>query len=184
MRQAKKKMLLLLLSIVCLTSAQAQIAYKGQLYINEERFTLQGNLLRVELRVSYDDDILNAGETLNFTPVLKNGYQVQSLSSVVVNGKERGKYEKRKEEFQNRQRSNIPVVTRDKRHGTRYFVYDTTVPYVDWMHDASLYIECEERGWGAKPHVYEDKLYDRIIISNQPLSTYDHTGPRFPATAN
>lgn len=93
MRQAKKKMLLLLLSIVCLTSAQAQIAYKGQLYINEERFTLQGNLLRVELRVSYDDDILNAGETLNFTPVLKNGYQVQSLSSVVVNGKERGKYE-------------------------------------------------------------------------------------------
>ncbi|MBQ8458124.1 MAG: DUF3868 domain-containing protein [Prevotella sp.] len=176
MRQAKKKMLLLLLSIVCLTSAQAQIAYKGQLYINEERFTLQGNLLRVELRVSYDDDILNAGETLNFTPVLKNGYQVQSLSSVVVNGKERGKYEKRKEEFQNRQRSNIPVVTRDKRHGTRYFVYDTTVPYVDWMHDASLYIECEERGWGAKPHVYEDKLYDRIIISNQPLSTYDNTG--------
>lgn len=31
-------------------------------------------------------------------------------------------------------------------------------------------------GGGAKPHVYEDKLYDRIIISNQPLSTYDHTG--------
>ena len=170
-----KLLLLLTAGILCLTSAKAQTAYKGQLYVNEERFTLQGSLLRVELRVSYDDDILNAGETLNFTPVLKNGYQVQSLSSVVVNGKERGKYEKRKEKFQNRQRSNIPVVTRDKRHGSHYFVYDTTIPYSEWMHEAALYIESEERGWGKKPHVYEDKLFDRIIISNQPHSTFDDT---------
>ena len=71
MRHTIRKTLLLLLSFQCLTSAQAQTAFKGQLYINEERFTLQGDLLRVELRVSYDDDVLNAGETLNFTPILK-----------------------------------------------------------------------------------------------------------------
>lgn len=185
MRHTMRKTLLFLLSFLCLTSAQAQTAFKGQLYINEERFTLQGDLLRVELRVSYDDDVLNAGETLNFTPILKNGYQLQALSSVVVNGKERGNYEKRKDSFQKRQRGNIPVVTRDKRHGTRYFVYDTTVPYAEWMRDAALFIESEERGWGAKPHVYEDKVYDRIIISNQPHSTTDYTslGSVFNGTA-
>ena len=175
MKNIFRKWLLLSVSLLCMTSAKAQTAFKGQLYVNEEQFTLQGTLLRVKLRVSYDDDVLNAGETLNFTPVLKNGFQQQPLSSVVVNGKERNGYEKRKDNFQKRQRGNVPVVTRDKRHGTRYFVYDTTVPYSEWMHDAALYVESEERGWGAKPHVYEDKVFDRIIISNQPHSTVDYT---------
>ena len=175
MKNDLRKWLLLLTSLLCLTSAKAQTAFKGQLYVNEEHFTLQGSLLRVKLRVSYDDDVVNAGETLNFTPVLKNGYQVQELSSVVVNGKERKDYEKRTDKFQNRQRQNIPVVVRNKRQGTRYFIYDTTVPYQEWMRDAALYVESEERGWGAKPHVYEDKVFDRIIISNQPHSTYDNT---------
>ena len=175
MKNDLRKWLLLLTSLLCLTSAKAQTAFKGQLYVNEEHFTLQGSLLRVKLRVRYDDDVVNAGETLNFTPVLKNGYQVQELSSVVVNGKERKDYEKRTDKFQNRQRQNIPVVVRNKRQGTRYFIYDTTVPYQEWMRDAALYVESEERGWGAKPHVYEDKVFDRIIISNQPHSTYDNT---------
>lgn len=73
----------------------AQVAYKGQLYINQEKFTRQGELLRVQLRVSYDDNILNSGETLNFTPVLKSGTQLKALSSVIVNGSEREKYDKR-----------------------------------------------------------------------------------------
>ena len=71
----------------------------------------------MQLRVSYDDDILNSGETLNFTPVLKSGNKIKALSSVVVNGKERGKYEDRSPAFDHRLRQNIPVVTADKRHG-------------------------------------------------------------------
>lgn len=175
MRQYYKQLMLLLLGACWMTTAEAQTAYKGQLYINEEQFTLQGGLLRVRLRVSYDDDMLTSGETLNFTPVLKSGYQQQPLSSVIVSGKERGSYEKRKDTMTKRQRKNLPVVTRDNRHGAHYFIYDTTVPFVDWMREASLYAESESRGWGKTPQVYEDKVFDRIIISNQPHSTYDVT---------
>ena len=164
----------------------AQVAYKGQLYINQEKFTRQGELLRVQLRVSYDDNILNSGETLNFTPVLKSGTQLQTLSSVVVNGSEREKYEKRSSTFAKRLRRNVAVVTSDKRHGTRYFLYDTTVPYAEWMGKAALYVESEERGWGRKPHVYEDCVFNTIHIGQAPGNSDDsasHVGSSENGTA-
>lgn len=145
--------------------APAQVAYKGQLYINKEKFTLQGELLRVQLRVSYNDDILNSGETLNLTPVLRSSTRQTALSSVVVNGTERGKYEKRTATYEHRLRRNVAVVTKDKRHGTRYFLYDATVPYADWMDGASLYMESEERGWKREAHVYEDCVFNTIHVT-------------------
>lgn len=154
-------------------NALAQTAYKGQLYVNQERFTRQGQMLRVQMRFSYSDDVLNSGETLNVTPVLKDGRRMKALSSVVIRGKERGKYEERKDYLANRTRSNIAVVTADKKHGSRYFVYDTTVPYTDWMANASLYVESEERGWGKQPHVYEDLLFNSLNVRNATSSEDD-----------
>ena len=185
MKFQKLALMILALSLSCVVTAQT--AYKGQLYINKEKFTIQGNLLRVQLRVSYDDNVLNNGETLNFTPVLKNGYRSKALSSVIINGTERGKYENRKDYFQDRVQNNIPVVTKDKRHGTRYFIYDTTIPYSKWMDGAAFYVESEERGWGRKPHVYEDKVFKNIVVHRLPVSTLDpivggETGGYFNST--
>ncbi len=173
MKQVLKKLSASLLGLAICGGAFAQTAFKGQLYINNESFSLQGELLRVQLRVSYNDDILNAGETLNFTPVLKSGSHMKTLSSVVVNGSERGKYENRSDAFSGRIRGSIAVVTADKRHGTRYFIYDTTIPYSEWMSKAALYVESEERGWGKRPHVYEDKVFSTIRISRLAGSSFD-----------
>lgn len=153
--------------------AVAQTAFKGQLYVNQERFTRQGQMLRVQMRFSYSDDVLNTGETLNITPVLKDGRRMQALSSVVIRGKERAKYEARKDYLTNRTRTNIAVVTADKKHGSRYFIYDTSVPYNDWMANASLYVESEEHGWGRKPHVYEDLLFSQLDVRNVTRSEDD-----------
>lgn len=163
MKNLRKVILMFAMTIA--TAAMAQTAYKGQFYINSERFTRQGDLLRVQLRVSYNDDVLNSGDVLNFTPVLKSGTKMKTLSSVVVNGKERGKYENRKAHYAKRVRRNVAVITADKRNGTRYFLYDSTIPYADWMDGASLYIESEEHGWGRKPHVYEDRVFQNIKIA-------------------
>ena len=155
-------MLLLLLSVV---PVSAQTVYKGQLRVSEEQFTIQGSLLRVQMRVSYEGDVLNSGETLNFTPVLKTSTQQQSLSSVVISGKARSRYEKRKARLGGQmQRLNVAVVRKDDRQGMKYFDYDTTVPYSTWMSDAALYIESEESGWTGHSHLYEDKLIDRLPI--------------------
>lgn len=186
MKNPSRKILATFLGVSFGMSLFAQSAYKGQLYINNEKFSLQGELLRVQLRVSYDDGILNTGETLNVTPVLKNGRYMKALSSVVVNGSERGKYEKRSDAFDKRLRQNIPVVTADKRHGTRYFIYDTTIPYSDWMSSAALYVESEERGWGKRPQVYEDKVYSSINIQKVAGSSDDqaqHRGTALQGTA-
>lgn len=114
----------------------AQSAFKGQLHISDESFSVQGSLLRVRMRVSYDDHLLNKGETLNFTPMLKSGFQHQALSSVVIVGKG---------VEQNRLRGNIPVVSANRhKQGSHGFEYDTTIPYAPWMDDASFYVESEE----------------------------------------
>lgn len=151
----------------------AQTVFKGQLYVNQERFTRQGEMLRVQLRFSYSDDVLNTGETLNVTPVLKDGKRMKMLSSVVISGRERAKYENRQDYLANRTRTNIAVVTADKKHGSRYFLYDTTIPYSDWMKNASLYVESEERDWSKTPHIYEDLLYAKLNIKDVESNTGD-----------
>ena len=161
------KRFLLIIGLTVALGIQAQGVFKDQIHVSDERFTLQGNLLRVQMRVSYSGNILNSGEMLNFTPVLKDAAQQQALSSVVINGKERSRYEKRQAALQNRQRQNIPVVSRDKRQGTYFFDYDTTIPYSDWMAGASLYIESEESGWTGRSHLYEDKLIDQISLTTE-----------------
>ena len=158
------KRYVLLLAVILSVAMQAQRVFKEQIYVSGECFTLQGDLLRVQMRVSYNDGVLNNGEMLNFTPVLKDANQRLALSSVVINGKERSRYEKRKAALNKRQRQNIAVVRHDKRLGTYYFDYDTTIPYSEWMLGASLYIESEESGWTGNVHLYEDKLIDQVSL--------------------
>ena len=141
-----------------------QTAFKGQLHISREAFILQGSLLRVQMRVSYSKNLLNRGETLNFTPVLKDEYQHQALSSVVITGKgNEGR----------RLRGNIPVATSDKKGGEYVFDYDTTIPYAEWMRSASLYVESEERTADGKGHVYEDRLFSNLRFGHAATSTAD-----------
>lgn len=170
MRMSRLKTLLLLLNMPLLLSAQG--AYKGQLQVSDEQFSLQGDLLHVYMKVSYSDDALNTGETLVFTPTLKTGHQYARLSSVAINGDSRDRYERRVDKLKKRRRINVPVVTRDKQSHTRYFIYDTTVPYQQWMADAALYVECDESTWqGRNPHTYED-----LILHSLPLRQAASTG--------
>ncbi len=135
-------------------------AYKGQLHVSGESFTLQGALLRVQFRVSYNSSLLNRGETLNFTPVLKTQNQHQALSSVVITGKKG---------VVNRLRGNVPVVMQSKGGGGKrlsyHFDYDTTIPYAEWMAGAQFYVESEERSRTGKGHIYEDLLFSEIRIN-------------------
>ena len=140
----------------------SQSAFKGQLHISNESFALQGSLLRVKLHVSYNDNLLNRGESLHFTPMLKNGYHHQALSSVVILGKGADS---------TRLRANIPVVLRDKFFkGRRGFEYDTTIPYEDWMDTASFYVESDERSRKGKSHIYEDLIFESLRIGRNPAS--------------
>lgn len=163
MRISRLRTLLLVLPMPLLMAAQG--AYKGQLHISDEQFSLQGELLRVHMKVSYDDNALNTGETLTFTPTLKTNVQYARLSSVAINGDARDRYERRTDKLQNRRRINVPVVTRDNQNHTRYFIYDTTIPYQQWMAGAALYVECEESSWqGRNPHTYEDLILHRLPL--------------------
>lgn len=173
----------ILLMMLCCMGTAAQTAYKGQLHVSDERFYLQGQLLRVYMKVSYNSDALNTGETLLFTPVLKSQNHYARMTTVAINGDSRERYERRAEKLKQRRRINIPVVTRDARTGSRYFIYDTTIPYQQWMTGSALYIESEESTWqGRHPHTYEDLLFSKLPLGrnnygdgSEDFQSYDAT---------
>lgn len=159
---------ILLSAMLSLTTALGQSAYKGQLRVSDEHFAVQGDLLHVHMKVSYDNDVVNTGETLLFTPVLKTADRYANLTSVAVSGDSRERYEQRTDRLRQRSRVNVAVVTRDARGGGRSFVYDTTIPWQSWMTGASLYALCEESSWqGRDPHSFEDLLLRRLPLSKR-----------------
>ena len=166
MNQIQRQFALAALILTLLLPVGAQSAFKGQLHISRESFTIQGSLLRVQMRVSYNRSLLNRGETLNFTPVLKTDSIHQMLSSVVITSKGKGGGGRLT-------RTNIPVALHDERGGVFYFDYDTTIPYEAWMRNASLYIESDERDRHGKGHVYEDCLFRVLRFGQTATSTDD-----------
>ena len=144
-------MILMLFSM----AAYSQVAYKGQINVSDVDLSVQGTMLRVKMRVSYGKNLINRGETLNFTPVLKDAFYQQSLSSVVITGKG---------QQVDLQRGNFPVVRKNGKEKTYSFDYDTTVPFSGWMRSASMYIESEERSSKGKGHTYEDLVFEYLTI--------------------
>jgi len=172
-RKVMAGMFLLLLSTMP-AQIKAQLAYKGQLYINDERFYRDGSLLHVYMRVSYSRDAIGTGEQLTFTPVIKTGDNEYRMSSVVIDGDKRETAEHRTDILQRRHRRNVPVVVKDNKKGTRYFIYDTSVPYAKWMENGELYVESEECNCnGHQAHVYEDRLLASIPVNNAPQQIAD-----------
>lgn len=171
-----KRILKVLLMCLPLISAGAygQVAYKGQLYISGERFERHGDLLHVYMKVSYDNSAIGSGESLTFTPVLKTDSTSMHLSSVVINGYRNDKAARRAEVLQHKRRGNIAVVVKENYKGKRYFVYDTSVPYRDWMEKSSLYAESEECNCnGHRAHLYEDHILAAIPFSRETRETSD-----------
>ena len=166
MRFLKPSIALVALFIATSLTVKAQSAFKGQLHISREAFIIQGSLLRVQMRVSYNKSLLNRGETLHFTPVLKTDSAHQVLSTVVITSKGKGGSGQLT-------RANIPVALHDNQKGVFFFDYDTTIPYEGWMRNASLYIESDERDGDGKGHVYEDCLFRVIRFGQTAVSTTD-----------
>lgn len=157
----------LLLAALLLGTAQlqAQTVYKGLILISHERFTLREGQLHVYMKVSFDDGALRTGETLLFTPELKQGNRNVRLATMAVSGDARERYEQRTDELQHRMRVNVPMVARDPHTGIHTFIYDATIPYQQWMSGSALWIECEENSWqGRNPHVYEDLVISRVPV--------------------
>jgi hypothetical protein len=154
------------------------------LQISGEEFHLEKSQLHVKMRVCYSISALNSGQILNFTPIIRNGNNQQTLTTVVINGRERGNYEDRKAKLQLRQRENMPEIRYDGNLKKYYFDYNTIIPYSQWMKDAALYIQSEECGWNGSTRLYEDKLMDLIAIEGMSEEKKDNSVVTTPLAAS
>lgn len=151
-----KRTLLAIAAFLIAFAAPAQTPYKGKLTVSNQTMTRQGDLLRLRMRVGYGTDVLNTGETLVITTVVKDSTHHCQLSSVIVPAKGA---------TPQRLRGNYPVVAESNAAGERWFDYDTTVPFSSWMYGASFYIESEEKD-ARSSHIYEDLISQNLTIDS------------------
>jgi hypothetical protein len=146
----------------------AQEAYKGQIYVARQRFSLVENQLQVEMDINYEALRLPSNESLTLVPMLRTPSYSLSLPSVLINGTEMHKVYNREvsmSEKKSRDFVSPSVVIRDDKKNARFFTYKVAVPYRDWMEESVLFLRVEECACnGKQAAVYEDKIADKISI--------------------
>lgn len=146
----------------------AQEAYKGQIYVTRQRFSLVENQLQVEMDINYEALRLPSNESLTLVPMLRTPSYSLSLPSVLINGTEMHKVYNREmniSEKKSRDFVSPSVVIRDDKKNARFFTYKVSVPYRDWMEESVLFLRVEECACnGKQAAVYEDKIADGITI--------------------
>ncbi|MDR3118126.1 MAG: DUF3868 domain-containing protein [Mediterranea sp.] len=146
----------------------AQEAYKGQIYVARQRFSLVENQLQVEMDINYEALHLPSNESLTLVPMLRTPSYSLSLPSVLINGTEMHKAYNREldlSEKKSRDFVSPSVVIRDDKKNARFLTYKVAVPYRDWMEESVLFLRVEECACnGKQAAVYEDKIADRITI--------------------
>jgi tetratricopeptide (TPR) repeat protein len=146
----------------------AQEAYKGQIYVTRQRFSLIENQLQVEMDINFEALRLPSKESLTLVPMLRTPSYSLSLPSVLINGTDMHKVYNREikaNEKKSRDFTSPSVVIRDDRKNARFFTYKVSVPYRDWMEESVLFLRVEECACnGKQAAVYEDKIADKITI--------------------
>lgn len=163
----------------------AQEAYKGELFVTRQQFSLlnDGKQLQVDLGIDYEGLKLPSDESITVTPVLQSGAQILQLPSVVINGPEKQKVYNRKSALTKVKKpkpgeKRVPapaVVLRNDTKTSRSFSYKVSVPFSDWMKDAVLLLRSEECNChGKQGKVYEDKIADGIRFPQPKTSPRDN----------
>lgn len=174
----------------------AQEAYKGELFVTRQQFSLLngGQQLQVDLGIDYEGLRTPSDESITVTPILQAGEQKLVLPSVVINGLQKQKVYNRKSVL-TRSKTSKPgykvasspaVVLRNDAKKSRSFSYKVAIPYSDWMKDAILTLRSEECNCNGKTgKVYEDKIADGIRFPQPKTSPRDNgIDTRFLALVN
>lgn len=148
--------------------ANAQQVYKGQMTVVKKNFNLSGDRLYVELGIDYEGIRLPANESLTLTPIIKTKRQTLTLPPILINGPKREKAYHRAEVLYARHDSielntTPAMVIENNEKRVRQFTYNASVPYSNWMAEASLFIRTEECDCNDRAaETFEDKVADAL----------------------
>ncbi|TWV14414.1 DUF3868 domain-containing protein [Bacteroidaceae bacterium HV4-6-C5C] len=173
----KNPVILLLLLLGLYSNAYAQQAYKGQLSITDKHLSVLSGELQVGMNVNYERLKLPSDESVTLIPILKSGDRSLELPSIVVNGTLKQKVYHRSEVLASKNKvkstGNVAgVVVQNGRKKVKQVSYKSSVPYEEWMKDASLILRTRECGCNGKSAgMFEDKIADGITLPQARIST-------------
>lgn len=107
----------------------------------------QGDSLLVELRLDLTVVEVSPSMAYTFTPVLRSGTRVEELPPVVVTGKRRGRFDRRRDALATGEASRpaYRVLTGNGKRRDNLVAYSVRVAYVPWMAHARLSLMQESR---------------------------------------
>ena len=183
----------LVLLAVTFIFCHAQEFYRGEMFVTGQYFSMQDDLLNIEISIDFEQLRMPADEFLTLTPILKDSENEQELPAVQINGAEKQKAYEREQALPTSKRNtgahplHIPtmVVSCDNTM-SRSFTYEASIPYKPWMGQAILLLRSQECAChGRKGDVYEDKIADSIRMPRIRESPCDaNTDARFLSLVN
>ena len=148
--------------------SQAQTSvYKGMVNIKQNKIELEKGVLSLDMDVSLCGLSVGRLQSLELTPVLRNGSNSVRLQPIRVNGANKQKMYKRALAFQGKAAAdgNTYVVLESDPALLQEISYKKEVPFLPWMQHAELILVGELNNYDDIPvQVYTDVLSDDLNI--------------------
>ena len=148
--------------------SQAQTSvYKGMVNIKQNKIELEKGVLSLDMDVSLCGLSVGRLQSLELTPVLRNGSNSVRLQPIRVNGANKQKMYKRALAFQGKAAAdgNAYVVLESDPALLQEISYKKEVPFLQWMQHAELILVGELNNYDDIPvQVYTDVLSDDLNI--------------------
>ena len=127
--------------------------------VTVKKFAKEGNMVNVELSVDIDGKTIRPTERWVYYPVIRSGGTERPLPTIVINGNNKRKMERRAEVL-GRGWTVTPAPQIEEnvhRKDAKTLEYRATVPYEDWMRNSTLVMNTELTSC-AHPYNYTDNI--------------------------
>ena len=147
-------LLLMAMALPLRTRAAGEL---GQLHVSRVDAYVTDGVLHLTMRITYSSNLLNRGQTLRVSPSLRKGGDTCHLPPMLFNGQSR---------VTNHLDRDVLVVA-DDAYGNFHIDMEYQTRYYDWMDGASLCFTSELRQDDELIAMYEDCVFDRIVIGGK-----------------
>jgi tetratricopeptide (TPR) repeat protein len=125
--------------------------YKGGITFYQHQLMQKGDSLYIDFEIVTRGQCVASDEYLTLTPMLKLGESAKRLPAVILNGKKRQKlYNRMLVLDKNNNQALGAVVIDTQKQEQNSFPYRLTIPFEDWMKEASLVLEQMTCGCGKQ----------------------------------
>ena len=156
-----------IISLMSISAMGQQKLYNGQIIVTPHELSQRGDSLYVNLAFEFNELQVDSRRSLDLIPVIKSKTgQEKALPAVVINGKNRHKAYRRVVKLSGTESGEYMVLRSDK--STRTVNYHLSLPYEEWMKDATLDLKEDMCGCGGEvQQVTMERMVNNVSLEKK-----------------